>query len=146
MNEYFTSNRSTDESLVREAIQNSLDAHAKSDDLWARSQPAVVRFFYSGEAKALAKSDFDKYLGVAAAHYTADDCKVGSIPEGNCPFVVIEDFHTTGLLGNPTNDYSQAKDKPPYYRFFWSENQSEKGEGTRGKWGVGKTYFAQHEL
>ena len=39
--EYFTSNRSTDESLVREAIQNSLDAHARVANL---VDSAIVAF------------------------------------------------------------------------------------------------------
>ena len=41
--EYFTSNRSTEESLVREAIQNSLDAHSKCESLESQSGPAVIR-------------------------------------------------------------------------------------------------------
>ena len=61
--EYFTSNRSTDESLVREAIQNSLDAHARVEDPVAKSQPAFVRFFYSSDARALPKAAYEKYLG-----------------------------------------------------------------------------------
>jgi len=139
--EYFTSNRSTDESLVREAIQNSLDAHAKVDDIFAKSQPAEVRFYYSGESKALPRAEYEKYLRTASVHYVSEDCKVGAIPEGNCPFVTIEDFNTTGLTGHPDWDYTNIRKKPPYYRFFWSENQSEKGEGTRGKWGIGKVVF-----
>ena len=139
--EYFTSNRSTDESLVREAIQNSLDAHAKVDDLWEKQQPARVRFFYSGTTKALAKDAYAKYLVGAAEHYAAEDCKIGVLPDGDCPYVAIEDFNTTGLTGHPDWDYTNIKKKPPYYRFFWSENQSEKGEGTRGKWGIGKVVF-----
>ncbi len=139
--EYFTSNRSTDESLVREAIQNSLDAHAKTESLEAQSGPARVRIYYSGATKALPKSAYEKYLVGAAEHYTSEDCKIGEIPEGDCPFVVLEDFNTTGLLGHVDWDYTNIKKKPPYNRFFWSENQSEKGEGTRGKWGIGKVVF-----
>ena len=56
--EYFTSNRSTDESLVREAIQNSLDAHAKSFG----SGPARVRIYYAAKGKALSKDAYAKYL------------------------------------------------------------------------------------
>ena len=39
--EYFTLNRSTEESLVREAIQNSLDAHAESPRDFHESKDAV---------------------------------------------------------------------------------------------------------
>ncbi len=139
--EYFTSNRSTDESLVREAVQNTLDAHSKTESLESQSCPARFRIYYSGNAKALAKGAYEKYLSGAAEHYLAEDCKIGEIPEGDCPFVIIEDFNTTGLTGHVDWDYTNIKKKPPYYRFFWSENQSEKGEGTRGKWGIGKVVF-----
>ncbi len=139
--EYLTSNRSTEESLVREAIQNSLDAHAKCESLEAQSCPARVRIYYSGKTKALQKDAYAKYLAGAAEHYTAEDCKIGVIPDGDCPFVAIEDFNTTGLTGHIDWDYTNIKKKPPYYRFFWSENQSEKGDGTRGRWGIGKVVF-----
>jgi hypothetical protein len=139
--EYFTSNRSTEESLVREAIQNSLDAHANSESLESKSQPARVRIYYSGKTKALKKSLYSKYLAEAKEHYLAEDCKIGMIPDGDCPYVVIEDFNTTGLTGHIDWDYTNSKRKPPYYRFLWSENQSEKGEGTRGRWGIGKVVF-----
>ena len=139
--EYFTSNRSTEESLVREAIQNSLDAHSKCESLESQSGPARVRIYYSGKVKALHKDTYAKYLSGAAEHYAAEDCKIGDLPDGDCPFVVIEDFHTTGLTGHIDCDYTNIKKKPPYYRFFWSENQSEKGDGTRGRWGIGKVVF-----
>ena len=139
--EYFTSNRSTEESLVREAIQNSLDAHAKCESLESQSGPARVRIYYSGKAKLLNKAAYAKYLAGAAEHYVAEDCKIGDLPDGDCPFVAIEDFNTTGLTGHIDWDYTNIKKKPPYYRFFWSENQSEKGDGTRGRWGIGKVVF-----
>lgn len=147
--EYFTSNRSTDESLVREAIQNSLDAHAKSSG----SGPAHVRIYYAAKGKALSKDAYAKYLKGAKEHYAAEECKVDVLnngassqidlfePEEKYPYVVIEDFNTIGLVGDIAKDYTNEKKKPPYYRFFWSENQSEKGEGTRGKWGIGKVVF-----
>lgn len=53
--EYFTSNRSTEESLIREAIQKSLDAHAKVGDLLSDALPACVRIYYSGASKGLAE-------------------------------------------------------------------------------------------
>ena len=139
--EYFTSNRSTEESLVREAIQNSLDAHSKCESLESQSGPARVRIYYSGKAKALHKDAYAKYLAGAAEHYMSEDCKIGDLPDGDCPFVVIEDFNTTGLTGLVDRDYAKDKKKPPYFRFFWSENQSEKGDGTRGRWGIGKVVF-----
>ena len=139
--EYFTSNRSTEESLVREAIQNSLDAHAKCESLESQSGPARVRIYYSGKTKSLNKAAYAKYLAGAAEHYVAEDCKIGDLPDGDCPFVAIEDFNTTGLTGHIDWDYTNIKKKPPYYRFFWSENQSEKGDGTRGRWGIGKVVF-----
>ena len=98
--EYFTSNRSTVESLVRESIQNSLDATAQKcrRDPLADKQ-SVVRIFYSGDKAALAPAAYAEYLDGAASHYAAEECGIGAV-QGKCPFFVIEDFNTDGLVGD----------------------------------------------
>lgn len=135
--EYFTSNSSKIESLVREAIQNSLDAWLdknKADDDVTR-QPAEIRIYYSGEEGALSEEAFAKYREGAEAHYTAQECGI-NVPTGACRYIVFEDFNTTGLVGSVRDE-----DANPYYKFFKCENWSDKTAKDLGKWGIGKVAF-----
>lgn len=130
--EYFSSNRSTVESLVRESIQNSLDAARK-----AGSKQALVRIYYSGQKCALPVSEYAPYLGSAKGHYAAEECYLKPI-DGDCEFFVIEDFNTCGLVG----DVLAENETEPYFKFLKCENKSTKNEpGNIGKWGIGKVVF-----
>ena len=136
--EYFSSNRSTVESLVRESIQNSLDATAQKcrRDPLADKQ-SVVRIFYSGDKAALAPAAYAEYLDGAASHYAAEECGIGTV-QGKCPFFMIEDFNTDGLVGDILAD----NEGEPYFKFLKCENKSTKNEpGSIGKWGIGKVAF-----
>jgi hypothetical protein len=136
--EYFSSNRSTVDSLVRESIHNSLDATALKcrHELLAGTQ-SVVRIFYSGEKAALPASDYAEYLDKAAPHYMAKECGIDPV-EGDCPYFVIEDFNTDGLVGDILAD----NENEPYFKFLKCENKSTKNEpGSIGKWGIGKVAF-----
>lgn len=135
--EYFTSNSSKIESLVREAIQNSLDAWLdknKADDDATR-QPVEIRIYSSGEEGALSEEAFAKYREGAEAHYTAQECGI-NVPSGACRYIVFEDFNTTGLVGSVRDE-----DANPYYKFFKCENWSDKTAKDLGKWGIGKVAF-----
>lgn len=135
--EYFTSNTNTVESLVRESIQNSLDAWLdkdKGDDDPART-PAEIRIYYSGKGSALSETEYQKYFSDALPHYLAPECETAK-PEGPCPFIVIEDFNTTGLTGSLSE-----KDDKPYFKFLKCENWSNKSAKDLGKWGIGKVVF-----
>ena len=135
--EYFSSNRSTVESLVRESIQNSLDATAKKSKSEGRDLQSVVRIYYSGEKAQFPAAEYQEYLNVATDHYGAKDCGLDSI-SGDCRYFVIEDFNTDGLTG----DILQENEKEPYFKFLKCENKSTKDEsGSIGKWGIGKVVF-----
>jgi len=109
--------------LVRESIQNSLDAHSNG-------QVRVV--FALGSQADLATSDY--YNGLLE-HLTAakllptelKDCKT-------IPFLRIEDFGTTGLDG-PVDNASN------FFNFWWREGISEKEGKRAGRWGLGKTIY-----
>lgn len=135
--EYFTSNTNTVESLVRESIQNSLDAWLDKDkeDGDSSRRPAEVRIYYSGGAAALSEVNYQEYFSEALPHYLAPECETVK-PEGPCPFIVIEDYNTTGLTGSLS-----AKDNQPYFKFFKGENLSNKSAKDLGKWGIGKVVF-----
>ena len=99
--EYFTSNRSTEESLVREAIQNSLDAHSKCESLESQSGPARVRIYYSGKTKPLLKDAYAKYLADAAAksYFINLEGQKMSLPAKFLPSKTLLEKHRDLLAG-----------------------------------------------
>lgn len=121
-------------SLVRESIQNSIDARV---DL---NQPVKVSIRI-GELPAARAGDYFQGL---QNHLNAvfDD---GNAPSahGNCRYLAIEDFNTTGLTGDTNLDTAPlgGEASASYTYFVHVEGQSNKGEGKKGKWGVGKIVF-----
>ena len=133
------------ESVIREAIQNSLDARAD------KTKAASVRIYYSGPTCAVGGAEYAAlYRGQNVdIHYTHPNSGLENVPEADepCVFMTIEDFGTTGLTGNvtlrPTEDeLENDRIKGNYYNFFFRENRSDKaGDGALGSWGAGKIMF-----
>ena len=134
------------ESVVREAIQNSLDARPKGS-----KNPATVILFWSGDEAAVPGADYARFFrgDPIDRHYSHPKSGLANIPSAteNCTFLAIEDFQTTGLTGDVTRcltDDELAADrlKGNYYNFFFRENGSNKiGDGALGSWGAGKIVF-----
>ncbi len=82
-------------SLVREAIQNSLDAQAGHE-------PVHVRFYLSDE-EALSADRARNWFAGLWPHLRARRTGLRDVhPEPRaCRFIVIEDFGTSGLEGDP---------------------------------------------
>ncbi len=60
------------------------------------------------------------------------------------PYLVIEDFGTRGLTGDPHVDpeLEPASDIKNDFFYFWRNvGRSNKGEVDRGRWGLGKAVF-----
>jgi hypothetical protein len=124
--------------LVREGIQNAMDAGVGGT--------VLVRIFVSGDEKAISASQATKLFGAAWDHYKAPGSGIrpDSLPNLNlpCRFIAFEDFQTCGLEGKPEDAFRLAEGgKNHFYHFFRAEGQSDKGEGNRGSWGVGKHVF-----
>lgn len=138
--EFFANSSIDDEThaLVREAIQNSLDARVKDN-----SGPVHVRFGVSCNG-ALSKETMSKYISeVAWKHFHAKNNGLTDAPSVNdkCHYLVYEDFGTTGLTGDVMQyDFKEGVNNPFYY-FMRAEGQSGKSEEDRGRWGVGKFVF-----
>jgi hypothetical protein len=127
----------TAEALVREGNQNSLDAGRESEKI-------RVRLFLSGADDATASAEAVKpYLTDAWPHFQAKQNGLRDIPAETekCPYLVFEDFGTTGLSGNPLQWHKQEGVKNGFFTFFRAEGQSDKEQGDRGRWGVGKFVF-----
>ncbi len=141
--EFFASEAVGDaaDALVREAIQNSLDARQKAAK--QDGKPARVRIHLSGDEGALSAADAEEWFGTIWPHVSADGNGLADRPVAGeaCPFIVVEDFGTTGLDGDPSAfavDRSQPND---FLNFFRAVGYSDKGQHSKGSWGVGKTVF-----
>lgn len=120
------------QALVREFVQNALDAKREDSD--------IVRVCISFDT--LSESSKNKYLSGMRRHLEESNMKPESFTEGKNRVMVLEDFGTTGLDG-----YTQREDskdngsKSNFYDFWWSEGKSGKGGGNIGSWGLGKTTY-----
>jgi len=125
------------EPLVREGIQNALDASS-------RDGKVSVRINYSGKDEGLAPEAMAVYLGDGWEHFSAPECELRDLPDpgGNCPFLVFEDFGTTGLGGDPNAWEVKEGVDNPFFNFYRAEGASPKtGTDQIGSHGVGKCAF-----
>ena len=141
VNEEFFTNNTSIAAIIREGIQNSLDAKAGE----SRS-PVFVRIYYSGVGQQLLAKSYLKYRNGADDHYDMSDNGLEDVPskEDDCMFFVIEDFNTTGLTGDTYHKPAKGAKKvlKNYYNYFYRENITDKGDnGTLGSWGAGKAVF-----
>lgn len=137
--EFFTP-QNLEASLVREAIQNSLDAKLEGS-----RAPVRVRFTFSGPAGALGAAETRAYLKGLRPHLEAQDELGDQLPDPAEPmdFLLIEDFGTAGLTGDPTRtkDPDDPEAGDDFYYFWRNVGRSDKSEKDRGRWGLGKTVF-----
>jgi hypothetical protein len=123
------------DALVRESLQNSLDAGIGG-------APVRVKFSFGH----LESDKVDYWFGSLAPHINAAlGAETSSLISGKSRYLLVEDFQTTGLRGHPEMQLEEAKQKgggeASYYFFVHAEGESPKGGGTRGTWGIGKTVF-----
>ena len=136
--------------FVRESVQNSLDARAGRD-------PVTVRFTISGPGGAVSAEHADRYLTGLRPHFEAvvrsESANVGSdsdrrrelehraaLFDGSLPFLVVEDFGTTGLHGDIRANDIRAEGND-FWGFFRSIGISPKDDDAGGSWGLGKWVF-----
>lgn len=141
--EFFTSSSDLSERLVRESIQNSLDAQHQQEQVH-------VCFTFSGQENALSPSEAAPYLRGLAPHIQVDPDADASeltaiaaardLVTGPMPWLSVEDFGTTGLTGNIRANGSNERGNH-FWGFFRSIGISPKGEDDGGSWGLGKWVF-----
>jgi hypothetical protein len=119
------------DALVREAIQNSLDAR--------RGRSTVrVRFRLATGAAALNAEAADPYLRELEPH-------VALPASGSMPYLLVEDSGTRGLVGDPGEDPEldeHGGERNDFFYFWRNVGRSGKGELDRGRWGLGKAVFS----
>src|SRR6187431_3327133 len=134
--EFFTPKEGLTDSLVREGDQNTLDAHEEGQPL---------RVCYTFSSQPLERRVAAMYLAGLEEHLEPGGVQF-RLREEPARYLVIEDFGTRGLQGNP----NQEEDDPPgllpesknHFFYFWRNiGRSSKGHTDRGRWGLGKTVF-----
>ena len=131
------------DALIREGIQNSLDARRSTNATPWGKEVLRVRIRISGREKAASPGVAEKFLGGNWDHLQIPGNGLQNPPDRSqpCAFLTFEDFGTTGLNG----DHLQWKKIPGkenrFFNFFRAEGHSDKSETDRGRWGVGKTVF-----
>ena len=129
--------------LVREGIQNSLDANKIHPD-----KPTLVRVSLVDQDSAPSWADVERYFGTAWPHYTTERSGLhhDDIPsqQEKCTALVFEDIDTTGLVGD-TEAWREPEEgeKNDFFNFFRAEALTHKSPGDRGSRGVGKATFIQ---
>jgi hypothetical protein len=119
------------DALVREAIQNSLDARGRGRSI------VRVRFRLAVGEQALSPETAAPYLHGLDPHLDVP-------PFAAMPFLVVEDSGTRGLVGDPGEDPElddHGGERNDFYYFWRNVGRSGKGELDRGRWGLGKAVF-----
>ena len=110
--------------LVRESIQNSLDA-TNGDDY-------VIVNFKTGE--------FDK--NKLAEHFEGIGDKLRQkFVEDNCKFLAIQDSHTTGLTGKLNKEDVKDDQFGNLIKLVYDIAKPQEQQGAGGSWGLGKTVY-----
>jgi len=120
-------------SLVREVIQNSLDAKLPA------SSSVLVKFTFSKHVK----NNDDIFYKELIPHI--ESCALLSeeyLSNDAISFLTIEDFGTSGLDGPVNRDEKIKKGgSGNFYDFWWCEGKSQKTGQNAGRWGLGKTAY-----
>lgn len=135
--EEFFNNSTRVDAVVREAIQNSIDARDHS------RETVMVRFCVGRTKDKVG----DLLLAGLPEHLSAAGIKVSSqIGIDGIPYLAIEDFNTTGLTGDLEQN-SQRAQQGDFYNFWWADGSMKKGGQSGGRWGLGKyTFFVSSKL
>jgi hypothetical protein len=126
----------TAEALVRESVQNSLDATPKG-------QNTKVRFRVIRDIGRQNRMSAREWVSELAPHVAATDNGLRGVGDLDSlePIIVIEDFGTRGLVGDPEAYQSEESVRNDFFAFFRAEGFHQKSAESLGKWGVGKTVF-----
>lgn len=126
--------RELDTTLLRESIQNSLDARNEGDRGPVHVRVAWLSWDDVGEA---GKHKLKELVDPLRPHLEA----AGRPIDDNTTHaaLIVEDFGTTGLTGK----LDVPSDPGNFRSFFFRHSSSRKGRGSGGRWGLGKLVFAR---
>jgi hypothetical protein len=120
------------ETIVREAVQNSLDADDNEPDTNIR-----VTFNFLNKSNGLKTAFFSKLFKNQIDHAKIAGLDTDSLDFDNPEALIIEDFGTTGLSGS-----INQKDENHFSDFWRRHGKSHKSGSKRGRWGLGKLVYS----
>lgn len=127
------------EALVREGIQNSLDAAKRSSD---EVRQVLVRIQFEPKASAEVRNYLANIFGTAQLNFEHGLPSPSLDLFGkDCGYLLFEDFGTKGLGGDIEECRFDQATKNAFFRFFRAEGISSKSLGNGGRWGIGKHVF-----
>ena len=137
--------------LVREVIQNSLDAGVDKvlGNPIGTTGPVRVRFSLAGILNPLPYEKASRYFAGIAPHLVGIDdldtrirerAASANLVSDGVPYIVVEDAGTMGL-GGDWREYDTTDGGNHFYWFFRNVGLSGKGDSDNGSWGLGKWVF-----
>lgn len=128
------------EALVREGIQNSLDA-AQRESGGVRQVHVRIQFVPA------APENVREYL--AKQFHTAEENfehglsqpDLDSLFKNDCGYIAFEDFGTRGLTGDVNEWRLERAEQNAFFSFCRAEGRSGKSGENLGRWGIGKQVF-----
>jgi hypothetical protein len=122
--------------VIRESAQNSLDAQDGDG-------PVHMRISVHNGTRAMSRSTANQYLKSLFKHLQAAG-KMPHIADGqDMSYVVIEDFSTHGLVGDPTVFFDTGEmESNRFYWFHRNTNRTQVQKKRGGSFGYGKASFA----
>lgn len=125
--------------LVREALQNALDAGKNID---RGGGPVHVLIGINRGDRSLAASTATAWFQPLQQHLAIKGSGIRAAPMADepCDYLVVEDFGTSGLTGDIASDDAGGQ-RNNFVDFLRSDGRTRKSEGSLGSWGVGKNVF-----
>lgn len=132
--------------LIRETVQNSLDAYKHSE--FDPEYPVEVCFRLRRASRAAKLEDAKIYFSGLMPHIESKESGLNrsQIPsiDQPVPYLLIEDYNTYGLEGDPLefeDPPQNDKSKHNYYWFWRNVGRTAKNGQNLGRWGLGKTVY-----
>ena len=137
--EFFPDDNRPSLPLVREALQNAIDAGRTVD---RGGDPIRVRITLRTGGLAAPPAVGARWFGTLWDHVALEKNGLREAPDlaDPCGFLLVEDFGTVGLTGDPLSD-SIDGDQNNFVDFLRSDGRTRKASGEQGSWGVGKNVF-----
>lgn len=128
------------EALVREGIQNSLDAAERGD---ANERQVTVRIALVPGATEQARTALLTLFQPARVHFEKGlaNGSFADLFNGDTGFLIFEDFGTKGLNGDVSEWQLERAETNAFFSFFRAEGRSSKTGENLGRWGIGKQVF-----
>lgn len=119
------------ETIIRESVQNSLDASDRDDS------PVVVSYRWLTRQDGLDPRFVDELVATQRPHAAAARLDLDGLDSEDPGALIIEDFGTKGLTGK-----THEKDNDNFSDFWRRHGKSHKTGKSRGRWGLGKLVYS----